>query len=252
MMMKRGMVLTAVLLAALLVVPSAFAAGDGDDGWKFDLAPFYLWALTLDGDVGIGPIEQSLAVDFGDIWDNLEAVVTGHFEARKGGWGGIIDVSYLNLAPEKTLSNGVTVGADLKVTMVELDGFYSIVRDAHVFDILAGFRYSGQDTGIDITPPGLSGSVDADWWDPIVGGRWIWGFTPKWQLSARGDIGGFGVGCDFTWNASALVLWQPWKHVALAAGYRALDQDYEDGEGRDHYAWDATMHGPIAGINFRW
>jgi hypothetical protein len=39
---------------------------------------------------------------------------------------------------------------------------------------------------------------------------------------------------------------------ALAAGYRALDQDYEDGEGIGRYKWDATMSGPIAGIDFRW
>ena len=251
--MKRAMVLTAVLLAMLIAVPSAFAAGDkGDDGWKFDLAPFYLWALTLDGDVGIGPVDQSLEADFGEIWDNLEMVVTGHFEARKGCWGGIIDASYLSLSPKNTLPNGVTVGVDLNVTMVELDGFYRIARDAHAFDILAGFRYTGQETDVSITPPGLSGGLDVDWWDPIVGGRWMWGFTPKWQFSARGDIGGFGMGSDFTWNASALVIWQPWKHVALAAGYRTLYQDYEDGEGIDRYKWDATMHGPIAGIDFRW
>jgi hypothetical protein len=76
--------------------------------------------------------------------------------------------------------------------------------------------------------------------------------NPEKTLPARGDIGGFGVGCDFTWNASGLLVWQPWKHVALAAGYRALDQDYEDGEGRDRYKWDAVMHGPLAGINFTW
>jgi hypothetical protein len=250
--MKKGMVLTAVLLATLLVVPSAFAAGGGDDGWKFDLAPFYLWAVTLDGDVGVGPVDQSLEADFGQIWENLEAVVTAHFEARKGSWGGIIDFSYMNLTPGDTLPNGVTVGVDLTNSMVELDGFYSIAKDAHTFDIIAGLRWTEQKTDISITPPGVTGGVKADWWDPIVGARWIWGFTPKWQLTARGDIGGFGVGSDFTWNASALVVWQPWKHVALAAGYRALDQDYEDGEGLDRYKWDATMSGPIAGIDFRW
>ena len=250
---KRTLALGAVLLATTFLVPPAFAAGDkGDDDWHFDLAPLYGWFGKIDGDVGIGPVEQSLQADFGDIWDNLEAIFTAHFEARKGCWGGIIDYSYLNLGPGGTLPNGAKVDVDLTTTMVELDGFYSIRRNAHLFDILAGVRYTKQETDITVTPPGLSAGVDPDWWDPIIGGRWIWGFAPKWQLTARADIGGFGVGSDFTWNAAALVIWQPWTHVSFGAGYRALDQDYEDGEGRDRYKWDATMYGPIAGINFRW
>jgi hypothetical protein len=74
----------------------------------------------------------------------------------------------------------------------------------------------------------------------------------QWQFSARGDVGGFGVGSDSTWNTAGLFIWQPWKHVALAAGYRALNQDYESGSRQDIYKWDVLMHGPIAGIDFRW
>jgi hypothetical protein len=246
-------VLTAVLLVTALLVTPAFAAGDqGDDAWHFDLAPFYGWFVTVDGTTGVGPVDQKTKADFGDIWNNLDTAVTGHVEARKGRWGGIIDVNYMSLNPKETLPSGVTLGVDIKSTMVEIDGFYGVRRDAHLFDIIAGVRYTKQETDISFNPPGVKAGVDADWWDPIVGGRWIWGFAPQWQLTARGDIGGFGVGSDFTWNAAALVIWQPWTHVSFGAGYRALDQDYEDGEGPDRYKFDATMYGPLAGINFRW
>ena len=56
--------------------------------------------------------------------------------------------------------------------------------------------------------------------------------SSKWQAVHRSSV--------VSWMGSAydLVL--------------SIDQDYEEGTGRDRYKWDVTMHGPIAGINFRW
>lgn len=249
-MKRKGLVLGAVLLAVTLVVPTAFAA-EGDDAWHFDLAPLYVWFVTLDGDVGIGPVTNPVSADFGDLIDKLEFIFTAHVEARKGKWGGIVDISYLDLGESDQLAAGPTVDVSVKNTLLEFDGFYRIMMDAHAFDVIAGLRYTGQETDISINP-GPNGGLDESWWDPLVGGRWLWGLADGWQFIARGDVGGFGVGSDFTWNVSGIIIWQPWTNVSLAAGYRALDQDYEEGEGADRYAWDVIMHGPIAGINFRW
>ena len=251
-MKRKGVVLTAALMATVLLCAPAFAAGDkGDDAWRFSLAPFYLWAVTIDGDVGIGPVDTEIKIDFDKVFDNLEGLFTAHLEAENGRWGAIFDIDYLNLGSTAGLPAGGEIKADVKGGIAEIDGFYRIKRDVHFFDILAGFRYTALDVDVDIRP-GPSAGVDQNWWDPLVGGRWTWNFGKQWQFAARGDIGGFGVGSDFTWNASGLFIWQPWKHVSLAAGYRALDQDYEDGSGRDRFKWDVTMHGPLAGINFRW
>lgn len=61
-----------------------------------------------------------------------------------------------------------------------------------------------------------------DWVDPIIGLRWLWGFSDRWSLKLRGDIGGFGVGSDFAWQAAGLIDWQPFKYVSFIGGYRAL------------------------------
>lgn len=252
-MRTKGPVLVALLLAATLVVPPAFGAGEGTDSdWQFNLAPLYLWAANIDGSVGTGPANQEVKADFGNIFDNLEMVFTVHFEAEKGSWGGIVDVNYLNVGNKAGLPGGGEIDLDLQNTILEFDGFYRIRRDAHTFDLLAGLRYTDQDTKITLPSPFPQANIGASWWDPIVGGRWMWNFADKWAFIARGDIGGFGVGSDFTWNASGIFVWQPWKHVALAFGYRVLDQDYEDGEGLSRYKWDATLSGPIGGINFTW
>lgn len=67
-----------------------------------------------------------------------------------------------------------------------------------------------------------------------------------------GDIGGFGVGSDFTWNVIGLIQWQPWKYAGILAGYRVLDQDYEDGSGLGRFKWDMRLHGPVLPVNFIW
>ena len=103
----------AVLCSTIAVQPAAAAGAGGDKAWRFDLAPYYGWFVNIDGTTGIGPVDQETKVDFGDIWDNLEAIFTTHFEARKGCGGGIVDVSYLNLGPGGTLPNGARADVDL-------------------------------------------------------------------------------------------------------------------------------------------
>jgi hypothetical protein len=48
------------------------------------------------------------------------------------------------------------------------------------------------------------------------------------------------------------VHFQPWKNVGFVAGYRVLDQDYEDGTGLNRFKWDMRMSGPGLGLNFVW
>ncbi|MBW1817507.1 MAG: hypothetical protein JRJ60_10130, partial [Deltaproteobacteria bacterium] len=88
--------------------------------------------------------------------------------------------------------------------------------------------------------------------DPLIGGRYLWKMADKWTMILRGDIGGFGIGSDFAWQAVGMIDFQPWKHVSFIAGYRALDMDYESGSGLDAFKYDVLMHGPVLGINFRW
>ncbi|MEA3275115.1 MAG: hypothetical protein U9Q81_07495 [Pseudomonadota bacterium] len=37
----------------------------------------------------------------------------------------------------------------------------------------------------------------------------------------------------------------------LAIGYRALKQDYSTGQGFNRFAYDATTHGPLLGLEYR-
>jgi len=226
---------------------------ENEKNWQFSLAPFYLWAINIDGDMKFGPISAPVDVPFSDVFDNLEGAFIVHFEAiHKNRWGLLVDVNYLDLENDMTLPAGISLNVDLDMAVAQVDGFYRMQREAHSFDLFVGLRYT--EIANTITVIGGPTLVDGsqDWLDPLVGGRWIWNFADDWSLFARGDIGGFGVGSDFAWQAVGLIEWQPFKYASFLAGYRALDMDYEDGSGRDYFNFDGTIHGPVIGVNFKW
>lgn len=68
-----------------------------------------------------------------------------------------------------------------------------------------------------------------DWWDPYVGLRGRYNFNERFYFTAKADIGGFGVGSDLTWQASAAFGMQLNKNMFAEVGYRALGVDYDKG-----------------------
>ena len=74
-------------------------------------------------------------------------------------------------------------------------------------------------------------------------------------MSLRGDVGGFGVGSDFSWQAIAAYAWDfaRYNNVTFSGvlGYRALYVDYAQRSGRQRYESDMLQHGPVVGISAR-
>jgi hypothetical protein len=65
-----------------------------------------------------------------------------------------------------------------------------------------------------------------DWFDPYIGLRGRYQISPAFYLTARGDIGGFGIGSDLTWQAYGALGCQLSRSVFAEAGYRYLYIDY--------------------------
>ena len=49
----------------------------------------------------------------------------------------------------------------------------------------------------------MARSGDVDWVDPLIGARVRHQLAPGQELLVRADIGGFGAGSEFSWNALA-------------------------------------------------
>ena len=113
------------LAVTLIVSIGLTPAAKAEDNWEFNLAPLYLWAINIEGDMTIGPVTNSVDVGFDDIFDNLETVFTVHFEAlHKSNWGFLIDTNFLDIENSETVPAGFVRSVDLDITMAEFSGFH--------------------------------------------------------------------------------------------------------------------------------
>jgi hypothetical protein len=254
-----------LFLPALLMSSPAFSA-DEEMGWKHEVV-VYGYGTSIEGDVGIRNISVPVDVGFDDILDNLKFGAMGYYEARKDDqWSLIFDVAYLSLYSKGTPVNNniitVNTKAELSQTVVEAMVAYKVLdhedpdafyRDVQV-DVIGGARYNQLDLslGVEAGPLGAgSRSKKVDWVDPIIGLRTRFKPSDNVNVSLYGDVGGFGVGSDLTWQVVARVGYQFDNNLELSAGYRVLYMDYEEGSGADYFSYDATYQGPVIGLGYK-
>lgn len=248
----------------LLADAGGAEAAKADNGWEFRLAP-YLWLAAMDGDITVRGRTVSVDQDLSDVIDLLEDHFNGgaaaHFEAQKGRFGIFADAMYLSLKADRDTRLGTTIDAEFDQFIGELGLFYTLIdpkpdrgMPTLRLDLLGGARYTWLQGELNTTRLG-SRSDSRDWIDPIIGLRVDVGLAKWLSLQARGDIGGFGIDSgatsEFTWNIDAAASFHLAKWFNLNLGYRWLDYDYEDGSGRDRFAYDVTLSGPYLALEFR-
>ena len=228
-----------------------------ESGWNFSIEP-YLMATNIDGDAGVGRVTGAeVAVDFDDILENLDAGFMVVMEAHHAsGWGIILDYGFMDLGKEISGPLGGVIDADIRQGILELLAAKRFDLTNGYYEIIGGIRWWDNDIDVEVDPLVLPGtptaSIDEDWVDPVVGMRFVTPMSEKWKLALRGDVGGFGVGSDFTASAAAGILYSFSKTISLDVKYRALWVDYENGtKGTPGYfAYDTVTHGPILGLIF--
>ena len=185
-----------------------------------------------------------------------------HGEARRDDIGIFLDIAYVDLGYDDIAVGPLRADASNDLAIVEIGGLYRFGRwpigaagqtGSWTLEGLGGLRYSYIDGEIDVVD-GPAVERSKDWVDPFIGLRAIAELSPTWEVSLRGDIGGFGVGSDFTWQLAGLLGYRFPLFGADAkavVGYRALSQDYTSGSGANRFKWDTTLHGPVLGLSFR-
>ncbi len=242
-----ALVAVGILLAATPAVAQDDSAGSKN--WRYELAPYYLWAAALDGEATLKGQTADVDVSFSDILDDLDFMFSAHFEAHhKNGWGYVIEPLFIDLE-SKGQTPGGTLVVETELKFIEGMVINQLADPGRSFELIWGVRYYSFDFEFDF-PVALDVGEDESWFDAVVGTRWMTELGEKWILSLRADIA--SGGSDFTWQASGLAIWKMSKKTSLVFGYRHLDIDYEDGDGADRFALDAAMSGPIAGLNISW
>jgi opacity protein-like surface antigen len=94
--------------------------------------------------------------------------------------------------------------------------------------------------------PDLDFDDSESWIDPIVGGRIGFDLGSNFFLTAQGDVGGFDVGSELTWQLMGTVGYRFSDAVAARVGYRYLDVDYDD----DDFVYDVATRGFVVGVTF--
>jgi hypothetical protein len=230
-----------------------------DDRWRFNVAP-YLWGASLNGDVRIGRVEADVDLNFIDILKDLSFGGMLYAEARKPRYGIFTNMFFVRMRDEKNGRIDTDVKSD--TAQVAVGGFYRVVdwqwgegSDGRplrlAIEPLVGVRWSYVRAEIELSGAGALNLPQADrsesFFDPLVGVRIGSGLSEDWLAFMTADIGGFGVGSDYSWNVQGYLGYRMTMFgipTLLSVGYRALHQKYKDGD----FKWDVTQHGPILGL----
>lgn len=101
----------------------------------------------------------------------------------------------------------------------------------------------------------VASSGDLEWVDPFIGGRVRHQFGDNKEVTLQGDVGGFGVGSDFSWQVVATYGFDVncfGTPLHTVIGYRALAVDYSEDGPYGENVLDIVQHGPLMGVTLRW
>lgn len=248
----RNSVVPATLTLAMLASPAAAQE------WEFSVTP-YFWAAGLEGDIAAFPNLPAAEVDlsFGDVFEELDGAIMVKAEAQRGRLGLIMDVGYVKTdssTDDVTIRDprftGVTLGNEL-LTATLVAAWRAVDEEQYSIDFLGGVRFSkvSPDLALIVRDAVVRrANPDESWFDPVIGARTSVQLSPRWSLSAYGDVGGFGMSSDLTYQALGAVSYAFNDRWALSAGWRHYAVDYEE----DGFVYDVTQSGPIMGVTFRW
>jgi hypothetical protein len=249
------LLLTAIPAIAGTTVPSLTETqpvATTESGWHVRAA-LYGWGTALDGDVTLRGNKVPVDVGFDDIFDNIDFAFMGVVEVGRGKWSVLTDLFYADLSADNTKGN-LEFDVELKQFIGNFIVAYNVVDDpCRRFDVYAGARVSSLETDINITQTGLvrattfSGSAEETWVDPIIGARFQQQLPNQFFLRTVGDIGGFGVSSDLTWQALLALGYHISDSSSVTLGYRAIGTDYEDGQ----FGYDVISHGLLLGFEYR-
>lgn len=259
MKMKKWSVISCLLTTICAYANAAPLPTEGvkdDSQWRVMISP-YIWGESLKGNVGVDNHDAQVKMPFHRVVRDLNFGWMGNIELDKGQYGAYLDNQYSHIRQNGEIEN-IGVGTSGTITQIRVGGFYR----AYQAD-LAGKTVFQQPQRLTIEPTAgllwskLTAKINAlsqslsdnqNWFDPFIGSRFSYDLSPRWNLSAEGDVGGFGLGSRIMLDGQAYLGYrislfgQP---TMLRAGYRALHQNFA----KTNFHWDVTQYGPVLGAS---
>ena len=252
--------------------PTAGMAGPGASAtteagaWRIDLTAYVWVPIRMDGTSSVAGTSVPIDFTIGDVFDKFDPIgFAGRVEAwHDDTFGFIFDGNYVHLKSKGfELPTMPPTPFDLTIeqAMVDVAGGWRFFKHSPSddnpgsriwADLIGGVRWQYLKEEIDLSGgPTLGGSED--WFEPLIGARFVWQLNDEWAFMVRGDASGFGVGnaSDLTWNLMGGAAWSISDRFTLQFAYKFQSIDYDnDARGPDQIGIDMDLHGPYVGFSF--
>jgi hypothetical protein len=236
-----------LLLSLATAGPAARAAGD------LTVTP-YLWYAGLEGTLGSGGTQPDGGAEsnFDHFWDNMSlGGAMLNISWRQARWTAFGDWTYAKVktdSPTGLPKLYSEANAEVRGTVMQAYAGYDVLptADGHL-DVFAGTRYYDIDVKVGLEGAALAdreADGDAQWFDAVVGARYLRRFADRWEAYVQGDVG--AGGSSPSWQLIASVGYR-YDWGTLVGGWRYLESDYED----DSLVFNAWLTGPFLGASFR-
>lgn len=226
-----------------------------DNKWGFIIEPYILFP-NMAGNIGLRNLpEVDVDANPGDIFSKLSFGGMLYLEAHNDDWAITSDLLYMDLKQDVTPGTLISSGnINAHQWAWEFAGLYRITPfleagiGGRLNNIQAGLDINRKEIGGETIP--ISADMSETWVDPIILIRLTGDIKNKWQFQFRGDVGGFGIGSDFAYQAQGMVGYSFIRWFQLTAGYRILGMNYDKGEGENRFRYDMNIFGPMIKLGF--
>ncbi len=238
----------------LLLVNPSFLCAQDTLRWHYMVEP-YLMLPAMSGTSGVGELPDiDINASVGDIFSNLKFGAMLYAEATNGKWAITTDLLYMNIKQEAEVGP-IIREASLQAKQLgwENAGLRSIRPkwDAGIGLRLNSISLIQETTFENENLESQSRELSQTWLDPILILRFHSEPMQEFIYQVRGDLGGFGIGSDFTWQLQAYIGYRFTKVFYMTGGYRIISMDYENGSGSDRFKYDVNTSGFNLRFGFR-
>lgn len=240
---------TSILRAAVLAAPLFASAPAAAQDWTGQVT-LYGWGAGVSGDFTPfgGAPTLSFDASLSEVLEDLDAAFFATAFARRGDFVLLGDFTYTSSSRDGVVPPGAPASGEVTLTSLTFAaGRRFDAGGGTTLDVLGGFRGWSLDGRVSVPLAGVSLAPEKTFVDPILALRVNAPIATDWSVLGYVDVGGFGVGSEFTWQASITANYQATDNLFLSLGYRHLYLDYRDGG----TVFEGAMSGPLIGATWR-
>jgi hypothetical protein len=237
-------------IAALAVLIAGSVAAQ-EPGWNFR-GSLYGWVPSLSATMGTRFGDLETEANGSNALSALDVAFMGTIEARKGQWGFIGDLLYVDLSSDTDAPFGLRFDGSTLETKTSAFSGYAVYRayesDRAIIDAGVGLRAFSLDVDLGLKSADARPDYDANesetWAVPVIATRFIFPFNESWFATAFFD-GGMTSSDTSTWQAFGSVGYRFNDRWSTQVGWRYMDVQKDVGD----LDVSLDLSGPLIGVS---